>query len=89
MVLADPSCKPSTHSKHYLAVISFPCEELVTLQALFLCSLGLPASQVGTEMNGLAPWGKVIPGTIAAFGVAYVLDWMLVITQISSSVYVA
>ena len=30
-------------------------------------------------MAGLVPWGKVIPPTIGAFGVAYVLEWMLVI----------
>ncbi len=29
-------------------------------------------------MNGFAPWGKVIPPTLAAFGVAGVLDWLLV-----------
>ncbi|CAK0785463.1 hypothetical protein CVIRNUC_008672 [Coccomyxa viridis] len=29
-------------------------------------------------MAGLAPWGQVIPATVGAFGVAYVLDWLQV-----------
>ena len=40
-------------------------------------------------MAGLVPASKVIPGTIAAFAVAYVLDWAQVRQHSSSSDHIS